>query len=82
MKFYLATDDEATKARFKKRYGTRVVCAAGSATRATLRGMQDAAAEMFILASTDRILGSYYSSFSEAAALLGNRPFKQLTLPK
>lgn len=80
--FYLATDDTATKKRFHQYFGNRVVTMPRKAERGNLQGIRDAATELFILAGTAKIYGSYYSSFSEAAALLGETPLKTLCLTK
>jgi hypothetical protein len=77
-KFYLATDSQATKSQFAKRYGDRIVYNPREACRGTVEGVQDAVVELFTLSSTCRILGSYYSSYSEAAAKLGDIPLRQL----
>lgn len=73
-KFYLATDSEDVKARFKAKFGERVLVSSSVARRDTLAGIEDAAVEMFVLAHTTKIYGSFYSSFSEAAAMLGDIP--------
>lgn len=73
-KFYLATDSEDVKARFKAQFGEHVLVSQSVARRDTLDGIEDAAVEMFVLANTTKIYGSFYSSFSEAAAMLGDIP--------
>ncbi|MDE7347356.1 MAG: hypothetical protein K2N48_11550 [Muribaculaceae bacterium] len=78
VKFYLATDDETTKVDFARKYGDRIISSKSVASRATKEGIIDAATEMYILSKTDRIVGSFYSSFSEAAAMLGDRNLKQV----
>lgn len=77
-RFYLATDDEGTKSAFRHEFGERVLTSKNKANRNTCTGVKDAVTEMAILASTTQIFGSYFSSFSEAAAMLGTTPFKQL----
>ncbi len=69
--FYLATDSDEVKRVLKDRFGTNLVTSENSARRDTREGIEDAAVEMFVLSKTSKIIGSYYSSFSEAAALLG-----------
>lgn len=76
--FYLATDDEATKSKFRAIYKDRIVTSETEADRGSVEGIIEAAAEMYMLASADRIIGSFYSSFSEAAAMLGGKPFSQV----
>jgi hypothetical protein len=78
-KFYLATDDEVVKREFITEFGTdRIYSNPNGAKRASLDGMIDGLAEMFILSKTSNIIGSYYSSYNEAAAMLGNVPLHQI----
>lgn len=76
--FYLATDDELTKARFSERYGKRLFFSHCKAERGNPEGIINAAVEMYVLSRTDQIIGSHYSSFSEAAASLGDKLLKQV----
>lgn len=78
VKFYLATDDERTKKEFSGKYGDRIVFSKKAANRHTMEGIKQAATEMLVLSKTRRIVGSYYSSFSEAAAILGDKEIIQL----
>lgn len=77
-RFYLATDSEEVKLRFGREFGDRVYSSERIANRNTLAGIKEAATEMYTLAGTKAIIGSYYSSFSEAAAILGDIPLRQL----
>ena len=70
-RFYLATDDEHEKEVLKKAFPGRVFTAESKAERDSLRGMEDALVEMYILSRTTLILGSSGSSFSETAATIG-----------
>ncbi len=79
-KFYLATDSEDVKKNFKKIFGDRILHSAMVADRNSVQGIQEAAVELFTLSKTKYILGSFYSSFSEAAAKLGNISLKQLSV--
>lgn len=79
-RFYLASDSETVKTRFKKIFGDHIVTGTKKADRNSVDGIKEAAIELFTLAGTDRIYGSYYSSFSEAAALIGKRPYKAVTI--
>ncbi len=76
--FYLATDDEAVKRNFKARYGDRLVTSSRPANRTSRGGIIDAAVEMCTLSKTKEIIGSHYSSFSEAASLFGSVPLLQV----
>ncbi len=68
---YLATDDEATKAALRQRYGQRILTSNTSATRDTTDGIREALIEMYTLSRTAHIYGSAGSSFSTIAAYLG-----------
>lgn len=79
-KFYLATDSEETKVKFITQFGEDTIfCSRNPATRTTLNGIKDATEELFILAGAKKILGSYYSSFSESASIIGNAPLVQVS---
>ena len=71
---YLATDDEATKAAMRKRYGKRVIMSDAKATRESTDGIRDALVEMYALSRTRHIFGSAGSTFSPIAACLGDVP--------
>lgn len=70
-RFYLATDDEQEKETLRKAFPGRVFTAESKAERGSLRGMEDALVEMYILSRTSLILGSAGSSFSATAANIG-----------
>lgn len=69
--FFVATDSEADKQLLRETFGSRVITSDHQADRGSLEGMRDAAADMFLLAGTNHILGSFYSSFSEIASYIG-----------
>jgi len=71
--FYLATDDEQEEKYLKDSYGARIITHQKILDRNSLQGVQDAIVDMYCLAATDTIWGSYWSSFSEMAARLGNK---------
>lgn len=77
-RFYLATDDESTKTKFTQMFGSAIRVSDEKADRNSRAGIIHAATEMFLLSRMTEILGSHYSSFSEAAALIGNVPLRQL----
>ena len=76
--FYLATDSDDVKADLVQRYGKRITVLNRSADRLSTSGMQDAVSELFILASTKKVLGSYYSTFSVLAARLGYIEYEEI----
>ena len=73
---YLATDSEEVKDYMRHAYGNRLICMSHPSQRHTLAGMEDAVVELWSLAQTRHILGSYYSSFSDTAAELFGRPLQ------
>ena len=72
VRFYVATDDEDVLQSLIKQYGYRIVynknCKRG---RASAQAIQDAAADLLMLAGAEKIYGSAKSTFSEFAAELG-----------
>ncbi|MCM1109121.1 MAG: hypothetical protein NC388_08720 [Clostridium sp.] len=71
---YLATDDEQVKAEMKRRYPDRVITSDAKADRTSQGGIVDAVVDLYALARTNRIYGSWHSSFSDLAAQLGDIP--------
>lgn len=74
LSIYLATDDEATKAALRKRYGQRIITAGAEASRESTDGIREALVEMYALSRTHHIYGSAGSTFSPIAACLGHTP--------
>lgn len=81
-KIYLATDDNGVKRLFSSRWPRNIVTSAAQADRRSTPGMRQALVEMLVLGGCHEILGSFYSSYSEAAALLCDTPLTQLTRGK
>ena len=73
-RFYLSTDDEEVKASLKKDYGGKVLTQKTSVRRDTLAGMEEAVVDLWCLAATEKLLGSYWSSFTDTAAEIGGMP--------
>lgn len=77
--FYIASDSDEVKRLLVTRFGsTHFRYSTMKVSRTTAQGMQMALAEMLVLSQCKKIYGSYWSSYSEAAAMLGNVPFEQL----
>ena len=74
--FYLASDDSETKNYLLRRFQENISTSPSPASRSSLNGMIDGAAEMFVLSKCESIIGSFNSSYSEAAALLGEIPLQ------
>ena len=73
---YLATDSEEVKYSMKKRYGNRIISSDNVADRSTVNGIIDGITDMYTLACTTKIYGSFQSSFSEIASQIGNIPLE------
>lgn len=73
-KFYLATDSEEDKESLRKVFGERIITSPREADRGSLQGMEDALIELYTLSKASRIIGSFRSTYSEAAALIGKIP--------
>ena len=79
-RFFLSTDDPDVKVELRKRYGNRVRFCANVAPRYTRRGEEDAVVDLMLLSRAKKIYGSYWSSFSEVAAQIGQIPLEVLAV--
>lgn len=77
--FYLATDSNEVKQKLTHEFGCRIVTSPHQACRSSRQGIMEAWAEMLVLSRMDMIIGSFYSSFSEMAAQIGNVPLVMAT---
>ena len=75
-KFYLATDDMEVKSSFIDKFGDRIITMNCPLCRDTEDGIVFALLELYALSLCSKIIGSYYSSFSELAAQIGNIPLE------
>lgn len=73
-KFYLATDDQVVKEEFIQLFGDKIMTMDCVLRRDSEEGIKCALLELYILSSCAKIIGSYYSSYSELAAQIGNIP--------
>lgn len=71
-KFYLATDDIEVKKYLKEKYGDAIISLDLPLNRNTLDGMKGAVVDLWCLSRTKKIIGSFYSSYSEVASYIGN----------
>lgn len=78
LKYYLATDDIEVKRYFIKMFGDRIITKDYKLRRDTEEGVIGALLELYTLASCSKIIGSYYSSYSELAAEIGGIPLEIL----
>lgn len=75
--FYLATDSKEVEADFKETFGDKIITFKDkSFTRDDEQGIVDAYTEILCLARSEKILGSFYSTFSRMAAMMGGIPLE------
>ena len=73
--FFLATDDKEEEALLRKTFPGKIVSNENRTLRRdSLDGMYDALLDLYCLASCKKIIGSYFSSFTDTAASLGGIP--------
>ena len=73
VKFYLATDDLNEERFMKQRYGDRIICyPKTSLDRNNPQAIKEALIDLYHLSKCSKIFASYYSSFSDVAAMWGN----------
>lgn len=72
--FYLSTDDPETEHYLKQLFGDKIITYKKDFSRDTPQGIKDALLDMFCLANTAKIYGSFNSSFSDIASRIGNIP--------
>lgn len=74
-KFFLATDDKEEEALLRKTFPGRIISNENRTLRRdSLDGMYDALLDLYCLAACNKIIGSYYSSFTDTASALGGIP--------
>ncbi|WP_136659096.1 hypothetical protein [Nitratireductor sp. XY-223] len=77
IRFYLSSDDPRELDAMKTEYGDRIICAPEQDFgRQSTEALQCAVVDLFCLAATRKVLGSFKSTFSDTAARLGNIPFE------
>jgi hypothetical protein len=78
--FYFATDDEAERAEAVRRFGADRILVGYKTIlgRDTIEGGHQGMLDLYCLSTCSKILGSYWSSFSEMAAAWGNVPLETM----
>lgn len=67
--FYLATDDLSEEAALREHFKDKIVSNENrDLSRDSVSGIKDAMLDLFSLANTTKIIGSYFSSFTDIAA--------------
>lgn len=79
--FFLATDSPIEEEKLKKEFGKRIITHKKILNRNSEQGIIDAIVDLWCLASTNKIIGSHYSSFSEVAAQLKGIELVQAYIP-
>lgn len=70
--FYLATDSPDDEKLMQSRYKGHIISHEKDLSRNSEKGIQDALIDLYCLSNTQKIIGSYFSSFSEVAAQIRN----------
>jgi hypothetical protein len=75
--FFLATDDRREEALLRREFGARVhTHPKKSVRRGDRRSARDAVVDLYCLAGCRKLLGSFYSTFTETAAALRGIPLE------
>jgi len=76
IKFYISTDSDDVFRHLKQIYNEKVFSGANKRTRRTTDGIYSALIDLYCLSRSEMIIGSFYSSFSQMAAKMGNVPLE------
>lgn len=74
VKFYLATDSPESEKKITDRFPGDVIMIQKELRRDKEEGIKDALIDLLCLSRTSKIIGSFWSSFSEVAAEMGKIP--------
>jgi len=74
--FFLCTDDAEVETMMMQQFGNKIITYKKELSRQSIKGMQDALVDLYCLSKTAKILGSYWSSFSEIGARINNIPLQ------
>lgn len=73
--FYVATDDKTEEEALRKQFPGKIISNENrDLSRDSVNGIQDAMLDLFCLAATTKIIGSFFSSFTDIAADMHNIP--------
>lgn len=70
--FFLATDDPLVENELIHLFGDKIIVYKKELSRASQKGIVDAVVDMYCLSETKLIYGSYWTSFSDVASIIGN----------
>lgn len=80
VQFYVASDSLEEKQKLIKMFGRRVITSTQEVRRDTTDGIIEAVIDLYALAKTQKIYGSFYSTFSSYAAKINAIPLEILTV--
>ncbi len=75
-RFYIASDSDEVKWKMREQFKGRTLAQETDARRDNAFSIGEAVVDLFCLARTTRVIGSYWSSFSDLAAEIGNIPLE------
>jgi len=78
--FFLATDSVDEEKQLRAVFPDRIITHEKELSRNSSRGIQDALVDIYCLSCTKKIIGSFYSSFSEVAAQIGEIPLELINI--
>lgn len=68
-RFFLATDDQSEEELLRREFPGKIISNQNrTIDRNSVEGMHDALLDLYCLAATDKLIGSYWSSFTDIAA--------------
>ena len=68
-RFFLATDDQSEEDLLRREFPGKIISnQSRTIDRNSVEGMHDALLDLYCLAATDKLIGSYWSSFTDIAA--------------
>lgn len=76
IQFFLATDDIATEILLNQIFGNKILTNKKEFRRKSENGIKGAMIDLYSLAATNKIYGSFYSSFSDIASRIGDIPLE------
>ena len=80
MKFFLATDSNEDRILMESHFKNKIIFHPSVLERGSAAGMKDALVELYCLSRTKKIIGSYYSSFTDVAVYYnGLKEYKIIT---
>jgi len=77
--FFLSTDDKEVEYTLNEMFKGRIITYSNQKSRSSDEGVQQAVIDLFLLGKTKKIIGSFWSSFSMAAAEIGDIELEVVT---